>query len=131
MTTLTATNLLATEPTKEVKLGQSRSVTYTWVGADTDASTFEVRLSVFHRKDRKVFGASVNKVEVEKTDGPFRVEKFLPFDAVRLPSIPAGARFSEKALLAAGETALAQLRLLADTPAVKEVVAKAVEGTVE
>lgn len=106
---------------------RDRWVKITWVlgeitGDDDRPATAVAQLFVGHNKDRKVFHASVQRVNTRQ-DGAFAVEMYQPFSGTRvqLPSTPV-ARFSAKALDAAVDAALAEIVARADEPEMLAVV---------
>lgn len=78
-------------------------------------------MTVTHFRDRREFVASLARVDLSRSGG-FLVEKFAPFTGTRvqLTRIPV-ARFSVKAMSAAVEAALAEVRARAFDPDVAAV----------
>lgn len=89
----------------------SRDITASDVtGTADNGDTRKVEYSAYHDKDRKQITLSLRRMSVEKSDGPFVINKYSPMeDVLRVGSVPV-ARYSEKALRAAWDSGLAVAR---------------------
>lgn len=115
-----AKRLIFTEAATEVGR-DGRSIDLIWEVSTADDGTRELAvLSVFHTS-RKTFSASL-VAQHEEPGGPgFRpIRSHMPFDAIRIASLPC-PRFSAKAMATATTAALIALANQADKPSVKAV----------